>query len=52
MYAIEKDFWDVGEINADNLEDAKKIADENMCDLYKDNELIYKPTRKRSVKNV
>jgi hypothetical protein len=52
MYSIERDFMYLVEIEVNNLEEAKKIADENMCDLYKDNELIYKPIRKRSVKNV
>ena len=42
MYAIEMDYMYLVEIDTNDLEEAKKIADEKMCSLYKDGKLIYK----------
>lgn len=46
MYSIEKDYLYLVGIKAETLEEAKKIADREHCALYKDNKLIYTPSRK------
>ena len=43
MYALERDHVFLVEIDADTITEAKKIADEQNCSLYKDNKLIYIP---------